>query len=360
MAGRKSKSKHVTILDVARACGFSTSTVSIVLNEAPLSRYVAASTKLLVRKTAEEMGYHPDASARSLRSRRSQTIGVIHFDLSDPFCTLILRGIQEALDPTPYLPVIMDARNERKQFEGYLNMLVQRRVEGVIVVANWLFEDGGLLVDLSKIRVPIVVVGRDLTKNKISSVIVDNEAGGYAAMEHLYTLGHRKIAIIRGPEKLNDSIRRCEGMARFAHEHGFTLEPNAVVELPASLDPASGFAGGIRLTQHLLDSKLEFTAIAAFDDLTALGVIRSLTSSGRRVPEDCSVIGFDDIPSAAFMTPGITTVRQPMEEMGRLGAEYVLRALQTNDTAEPMTTMMQLLAPSLIIRASTSKPDIPK
>ena len=353
MAGRKTKSNHVTILDVARACGFSTSTVSIVLNEAPLSRYVAATTKLLVKKTAEEMGYHPDASARSLRSRRSQTVGVIHFDLSDPFCTLILRGIQEALDATPYLPIIMDARNERKQFEGYLNMLVERRVEGVIVVANWLFEEGELLRDLRKIRVPIVVVGRDLTDSKISSVIVDNEAGGYAALAHLYALGHRKIAIIRGPEKLHDSVRRWEGMMRFADEHALKIEPNAVVELPGSLDPASGFAGGMRLAQQLLDAKADFTALAAFDDLTALGAIRTLTAAGRRVPDDCSVIGFDDIPPAALMTPGITTVRQPMEEMGRLGAEYVLQAMQASEMAESTTTTMQLLAPSLVVRSST-------
>lgn len=355
MAGRKSKSKHVTILDVARACGFSTSTVSIVLNEAPLSRYVAASTKLLVRKTAEEMGYHPDASARSLRSRRSQTVGVILFDLSDPFCILILRGIQEALDPTPYLPIIMDARNERKQFEGYLKMLVERRVEGVIVVANWLFEEGGLLVDLTKIRVPTVVVGRDLTDNQISSVIVDNEAGGYAALAHLYAQGHRKLAIIRGPEKLNDSLRRWEGMQRFAREYSLALDPRCVMELPGSLDPASGFEGGKRLTQQLLDTKVKFTALTAFDDLTALGAIRTLVAAGRHVPGDCSVIGFDDIPSAAFMTPGITTVRQPMEEMGRFGSEYVLRAMQANEIAESTTATMQLLAPSLVVRDSTGK-----
>ena len=355
MAGRKLKSKHVTILDVAKACGFSTSTVSIVLNEAPLSRYVAASTKLLVRKTAEEMGYHPDASARSLRSRRSQTVGVILFDLSDPFCTLILRGIQEALDPTPYLPIIMDARNERKQFEGYLKMLVERRVEGVIVVANWLFEEGGLLVDLTKIRVPTVVVGRDLTDNQISSVIVDNEAGGYAAMAHLYAQGHRQIAIIRGPEKLNDSVRRWEGMMRFANEHDLVIDPKCIRELPGSLDPVSGFGGGMRMTQQLLDAKVHFTALAAFDDLTALGAVRTLSAAGRRVPQDCSVIGFDDIPAAAFITPGITTVRQPMEEMGRLGAEYVLRAMQVSETAEAMVATMQLLAPSLVVRESTRK-----
>lgn len=355
MTGRNLKSKHVTILDVARACGFSTSTVSIVLNQAPLSRYVAASTKVLVKQTAEAMGYHPNASARSLRSRRSHTVGVILFDLSDPFCTLILRGIQEALDPTPYLPIIMDARNERKQFEGYLRMLVERRVEGVIVVANWLFEEGGLLNDLKKIHVPTVVVGRDLTGSDIHSVIVDNEAGGYAAMQHLHALGHRTIAVIRGPEKLDDSLRRWDGIQRFAQEHGLDIPPQAVLELPGSLDAASGFAGGMLLTRKLLSTNVKFTALAAFDDLTALGALRTISAAGLRVPDDISVIGFDDIPAAALMTPGITTIRQPMEEMGRLGAAFVLEEMKETDAAEAVSAFVRLLAPSLVKRESTMR-----
>lgn len=241
MSDRKIQSKHVTLADVARESGFSLWTVSIVLNEAPLSRHVAAQTKERIRRTALTLGYRPDAFARSLRSQRSHTIGVMIFDLSDPFCTLILRGIEPTLQPTSYLPIIMDAHNDRRQFESYLDIVMERRVEGLIVVANWLFEEGGLLMNLRE-----------------------------------------------------------------------------------TMDAFSAFDGGERLTANLLKSGAQFTAIIAFDDLTVLGAVRALRRAGRRVPEDCSAIGFDDVPPAMLSTPGITTIRQPMEEMGRLATEFVL------------------------------------
>ncbi len=203
MPARKPKSTRVTLQDVARKSGFSPSTVSIVLSEAPLSRYVATKTKERIRKAAATLGYRPDVFARSLRSRRSNTIGVLVFDISDPFCVLILRGIEKALQGTRWMPILMDAHNDRSQVEGYLDLLMERRVEGLIVVANWLFDEGGLLEQASREVMPTVVVGRDLSAKRIGSVIVDNEAGGYQAIKHLYELGHRQIALIRGPEKLH-------------------------------------------------------------------------------------------------------------------------------------------------------------
>jgi LacI family transcriptional regulator len=355
MPEHQSKSNHVTIVDVARTSGFSTSTVSIVLNEAPLSRYVAAKTKEQIRKTAKDLGYRPDAFARSLRSRRSNTVGVLIFDISDPFCMLILQGIERALDPTAYLPIIMDAHNEQKQFEGYLEMLMERRVEGLIVVANWIFEEGGLLVNLKRNKLPTVVIGRDLTSDKIRSVIVDNLAGGYAAIEHLYELGHRKIAVIRGPEKLSDSNLRWDGIQRFASEQKYQLDPRLIRILPEVLDATSGFNSGVTATEDLLRSGVEFTALLAFDDLTALGAVRALSQAGKSVPNDCSVIGFDDIPLAAFSTPGITTIQQPMEEMGRIGTECVLRGIKSGDFEEAAASLSQLQSPRLVMRDSTKQ-----
>jgi LacI family transcriptional regulator len=353
MPGRRTQSRRITLVDVARESGFSPSTVSIVLNEAPLSRYVAAQTKEKIRKTAQKLGYRPDAFARSLRSRRSQTIGVMIFDISDPFCTLILRGIERTLHATPYLPIIMDAHNDRKQFEGYLELLMERHVEGLIVVANWLFEEGGLLARVRESLLPTIVVGRDLSGDKIQSVIVENEQGGYLAMQHLYGLGHRKVAVIRGPAKLSDSQRRWEGIQRFAAEHRVKIAKECVRELPDLLDPTSGFEGGCALTAELISSGAKFTAIVAFDDLTALGAVRALKRAGRRVPEDCSVIGFDDVPPALFSTPGITTIRQPMEDMGRLTAEFVLEAIGKGEEEAGAPMVARMLPPSLVLREST-------
>ena len=345
-------------MDVARVSGFSASTVSIVLNEAPLSRYVAAGTKERIRTVAGDLGYRPDASARSLRSRRSHTIGIMVSDISDPFCTLILQGIEKALQPTTYLPVIMIAHNRREQFERHIEMMLERRVEGLVLVANWLFGEFDLLADLEKNQIPTFGVGRDLTTSGVRSIQVDNEAGGYTAAEHLYELGHREIVVLRGPSELSDSDRRWQGIRRFANESGLTIATRRVAQLAPAVDPTSGFEEGKRLTAAMIERGVKFTAVLAFDDLTALGAIRALDQAGRRVPDDCSVIGFDDVPLAELSTPALTTIRQPMERMGSLAAESVLESLNSQETggesAMPRGTL-HLLAPELILRASTRK-----
>lgn len=360
-AGRKkgpsvkanSTSNHVTILDVARVAGFSPSTVSLVLNEAPLSKHLAAKTKAHILETARAMDYRPNASARSLRSRRSHMIGVMIFDISDPICTLILRGIERALDPTRFLPIVMDAHNERKQFERYLDLMLERQVEGLIVVANWLFSGIEVLPDFIRNRIPTVVVGRDLSSSAISSIIVDNDEGGYLALRHLYELGHRRIAFIRGPRQLQDSAMRWQGIRRFAHEVKLPIDMQLVRQLEASSDPNSGFEGGDALTGDLLAHNADFTAIVAFDDLTALGVMRALYKAGRSVPRDCSVIGFDDVPHSGFASPGLTTISQPMEKMGEKSAGWVLERLQeSGDAAGDLSTRM-LMPPQLVRRDST-------
>jgi len=352
---RRTKSTHVTLADVARASGFSASTVSIVLNETPLSRYVAAKTKEHIRQKAAEMSYHPDALARSLSRRRSQTIGVLVFDISDPFCMSLLRGIERTLYPTPFLPIIMDADNRPEQFDRYLDLLIGRRVEGLILVANWLFAEIDPLSKIEKNSIPISVVGGDLTSRSIQSVAVDNEAGGYASIQHLYSLGHREIAVVRGPEELGDSSSRWRGIQKFAAEVGLELDPRLIVQLPAAIDANSGFEGGLRLAAGIIDAKLDFSAMLAFDDLTALGAIRALWLAGRRVPDDCSVIGFDDIPQAALSTPAITTIRQPMLDMGGLAANLVLNEITAPKSKSSRTNLLHLLQPALIERDSTRK-----
>jgi DNA-binding LacI/PurR family transcriptional regulator len=360
LPGQKHSASRVTIVDVARASGFSPSTVSLVLNEVALSRYVAASTKEHIRAVASKLGYRPDASARSLRSRRSHTIGIMVSDISDPFCTLILQGIEKTLHPTTYLPIIMIAHNQRLQFERHLEMLMERRVEGLILVANWLFGEFDQLAELEKSQIPTVAVGRDLTVRRVRSVQVDNETGGYASLRHLYELGHREIAVLRGPSELGDSDVRWQGIQRFAAEAGLVLAPDRVEQLAAAVEATSGFEEGLRLTAAMLERGVRFTAVLAFDDLTGLGAIRALRQAGRRVPEDCSVIGFDDVPHAAVNTPGLTTIRQPMEQMGSLAARWVLDSLGNAksapaEEAPTLSGTLHLFPPELVVRESTAR-----
>ncbi len=350
------KSGHVTLLDIARACGFSVSTVSIVLSEAPLSQNVAATTREKIRAMALQLGYHPDAFARSLRRRRSQTIGVLAYDLTDPFCIPIVRGIQLGLHPTNYLPLLMDAQTQRKLFDSYLKMILERRAECVIVIASWIFEETNLLADIEKNHVPIVIVGRDLTKRRISSVLVDNEAGGALAMRHLCALGHRRIAVIRGPEELFDSAPRWAGVQRVAAEAGIRVDRRLVFQLPGIVDPISGFEGGLRFAKQMLETGCPFTAVLAFDDLTALGVVRGLSEAGLRIPEDCSVLGFDDVLPAEVATPGITTIRQPLKEMGLQAVEWALQSLDARERGIVVKPQLHKASPRLVTRKSTAVP----
>ncbi len=347
---------HVTMLDIARACGFSVSTVSLVLTEARLSANVAEKTRQKIRAMAQKLGYHPDAYARSLRSRRSGTIGVLAYDLSDPFCIPIVRGIQAGLQSANYLPLLMDAQTERKLFDSYLKMILERRAEGVIVIASWVFEEANLLADIEKNHVPIIIVGRDLTGRRISSVLVDNEAGGALALRHLHQLGHRKIAVIRGPEELFDSEPRWAGVRCAAAETDIQLDPRLVFQLPSLVDPMSGFDGGRQLAGQMLASGRTFTGVVAFDDLTALGVMRGLAEAGVRVPEECSVVGFDDVLPSAVSTPGMTTIRQPLRQMGLQAAAWTLEALEPSEEDGRQVARIQMLPPELVLRNSTGRP----
>ncbi|HEY1900834.1 MAG TPA: LacI family DNA-binding transcriptional regulator [Terracidiphilus sp.] len=346
----------MTLLDVARACGCSVSTVSIVLSEAPLSQNVAEKTRRQIRAMAQQLGYHPDAFARSLRRRRSQTIGVLAYDLSDPYCIPIVRGIQVGLQPGSYLPLLMDAQTQRGLFDNYLQMILERRAEGVIVIASWVFDETNLLSDVQKNNVPIVIVSRDLTERGVSSILVDNETGGALAMRHLQELGHRKIAVIRGPEEMFDSEPRWVGVQSAAAAAGIQFDPRLVFQLDNLVDPTSGFRGGLECASRMLASGRPFTAVLAFDDLTALGVIRGLLGAGLRVPEDCSVLGFDDVLPAEVATPGITTVRQPLREMGLLASEWVVDAIEARELKKEQKPRLHRASPELVVRMSSTAP----
>jgi len=343
----------VTMRDVAHATGFSPATVSIVLNNAPLARYIAPTTRQRIEETAKRLGYRPNAMARFLRSKRSQSIGLLFFDVTDPFCTPILRGIENALYPLGYLPIFADAHNQRERFERYLEMLLERHVDGLIVVANWLFVDIHLLADLNKREIPAATIGWEIPGSRVSSVMVDNEAGGRLALEHLFQRGHRRIAIIRGPKRLIDSGPRWRGIQKFAQSVKLELDSNLILQLPDVFDANASFEQGYRLTEELLQSKRKFTALLAFDDLTALGAIRALAKSGIRVPEECSVTGFDDVAISSLSAPSLTTVRQPLETMGAAAVSIVMDAIKAGRENREWSAVSQKLHPELVIRDST-------
>lgn len=344
----------VTIRDVARISGYSTATVSIVLNDAPLAANIPVKTKEHIRKVAQTLGYKPNLVARSLRTKRSHTVGVIVFDITDPYCTQILRGIENCLFQSTYIGVLTDIQNDYARFQAYLEMLLERRVEGLITLANSLKLKVDLLGMLHERGVPAVIIGRQLEPNSMSSVEVDNAAGARLGLKHLYELGHRQIAFIRGPQTLIDTQERWKGITGFADEVGLEVSFRLVMDIGAEEMPSHEL--GYDLTHRLLKRRIPFTALMAFDDMTAFGAIRALHHAGLRVPEDCSVVGFDDIATAAFYNPPLTTVRQPLEVLGSTGARILVQAMSARNAATPFKAVHRQVRPKLVVRQSTAPP----
>jgi len=210
-----------------------------------------------------------------------------------------------------------------------------------------------VLADLERSSIPTVMIGRELQNPSVSSVIVDNESGAQTAIEHLYSLGHRKIAFIRGPKTLADSAPRWKGIRGFAKGKGLELDPRLILDLPESSDPSSSFNAGYQLTERLLKQKHPFTALMAFDDMTAFGAIRALANSGLQVPNHCSVIGFDDVPASGLYTPALTTVRQPMEAMGAMAVSVALDGVKAVLEKRKAAAVHRQIAPELVVREST-------
>jgi LacI family transcriptional regulator len=340
----------ITIRDVAEESGFSVTTVSMVLNAGPSAERISSRTRTHIWKVATRLGYRPNLFARSLRSQRSQTIGVIVFDITDAYCTQILRGIETHLRPTGYFPVTTDSQNDRSQFQRCVDLLLGRRVEAIIAIGNPVYLDTPLVGELSERSIPVVVIGRELQRAAVSSIVVDNEAGTRQSLQHLYELGHSKIAFIKGPKIFVDTQQRWRGLESFAQDVGLKIDPNLVVEIKGR---NSSYVEGCELTEELLARNRDFTALVAFDDLTACAAIRALTKAGRRVPKDCSVVGFDDLPSSAFYNPPLTTVHQQLETQGSLGAEIIQELIQAAIEKRVVPLKHLKVSPKLMVRDST-------
>jgi LacI family transcriptional regulator len=272
-------------------------------------------------------------------------------DIADPYCAQILRGIEKSFSRSSYLPFLVDIQNSRLRFKKYLSVLLARRVDGLIILANSLSFETELLSGLESRKIPCVILGREPGTDALSWVATDHEIGTQQALEHLHQLGHRKIAFIRGPKMIIDSHHQWSGICTFAARTGLELDPRLVVTLS---DPFSSYEGGYERTKDLLAQNVPFSALVAFDDMTAFGAIRALISAGLRVPTDCSVIGFDDIPAAAFYNPALTSVREHMESLASMGAEIVMEAIRAHRKNTTLNPVHRKIKPELIVRESTT------
>jgi DNA-binding LacI/PurR family transcriptional regulator len=327
----------VSLKTLAAYLGLDPTTVSVVLNEVP-GRSIPEATRERIRKAAVKFNYQPSFLARSLRNRRTMTIGILVPVLADGYHAEVMTGIGDSLLEEKYFYFIAHHRHRSDLIAQYPRMLMSRGAEGLITIDT-------NLVD--KLPLPVVAIAGHRRVNGVTNVVLDHHRAAELSLRHLYDLGHRTIAFMRGQPYSSDSDARWQGIVRVAQDLGLTMQPELTIQLEKDLtSPELGYP----VVKHLLDHHRSFTAFLSFNDIAAIGCIRALHDVGLRVPQDVSVVGFDDIKEAAFQTPSLTTIRQPLHQMGALAVQALLEQLgpaKANGRSEIS------VAPELIVREST-------
>ncbi|MGH9606418.1 MAG: LacI family DNA-binding transcriptional regulator [Terracidiphilus sp.] len=339
---------HVNLRALAEYLELSQTTVSLVLNDSPSARSIPQDTRNRVTEAASRLNYRPNYFARSLRQSRSMSVGVLAPDLSEGYFTRVMSGVVEELTAAHYFYFTACHDWKRDLIEAYPRMLVERAVDGFLFLNTQ-------AADVA-VRVPVVAISAHIAAPGVTNIVLDHHAAVRQALEHLYANGHRRIAFMRGPRAIPDSEFRWEAIQQVARELAIRLDSNLVIRIDSAgwsaktgqhpMAPEIGH----KPMQALLERTRDFTAVFCFNDISAIGAIRALKDAGLAVPGDVSVVGFDDILSAAYSTPSLTTVRQPLLEMGKRGAQVLLERIADREKAFPSEIVM---APELVIREST-------
>ncbi len=332
--------KPANLRELSAHLRLSQTTVSFVLNDAPAGRSIPEHTRQRVLEAARRLQYRPNYFARSLRTRQSMSVGVLTPDLSAGYFTSVAAGVQDRLMEAHYFYLTASHYWDPAFIETYPSMLMDRGVDGFLMLNT----PASFETDL-----PIVAVSAHDFRPNIVNIILDHNKAAKQALTHLYGLGHRRIAFMRGPKVIPDSAPRWRAIVKFARELGIILFPELCLELPES---SSSPEVGYRATHELLKAASKFTAMFCFNDISAIGAIAALNERGLAVPQDVSVVGFDDILNASFHRPKLTTVRQPMRRMGYEGASILLKRIAEPNAVSELKIVME---PELVERESTAR-----
>ncbi len=331
----KSVSGPASLKSLARYLGLNPSTVSYVLNDSP-NRSIPEATRERVRAAARQFGYQPSHIARSLRSKRTQTIGVMLPELGDGYHSQVLNGVADVLMREGYFFFTAHHRHRKDLVEKYPALLHARGAEALLTIDTHLEVAPTL---------PTVAVAAHNVLPGVSNIILDHDCAADLAVGHLFELGHREIAYMRGQSISSDSETRWNATMEAARKRGLRVRRELTIHLEQNTNtPELGYP---EMTL-LLARRSKFTAVLCFNDISAIGTIRALADAGIRVPQDCSVLGFDDIPTAAFQTPRLTTIRQPLLQMGQAAASLLLQKLAGRQVPET-----EYLLPELVCRESS-------
>ena len=326
----------VTIADIALTAGVSASTVSRVLSGA---NKVSEAKREAVLKAVSDLNYHPNMFARGLASGQSMTIGVLTQNFGSPFYDAIIQGIVQRLNKTGYFPIFADGQWQQEMEVEAIQAMMRRQIDGLIVLGGYLTVDE--LKELAG-NIPVVIVARKLAGFEENCVSIDNVEAACRATQHLIELGHRQIVHICGPMDHPDARDRRDGYLKALAEAGIEPDPELII------DGAFRRQSGVLAVEMLLSRRTTFSAVFAANDQMAFGTRLGLYRRGICVPEDVSLVGFDDEPAAAFMIPPLTTVRQPAVQLGLEAAKIVLARLKGEQVEAT------LLKAELVVRESTA------
>jgi DNA-binding LacI/PurR family transcriptional regulator len=322
---------RVSIKDIAKAAGVSHSTVSRALSDSPL---VKAETKARIQRLAQEMGYTPDAIARSLVTQRTRTVGIVVTTITDPFVAEVVQGIEDAAHENGYSVILASSASEPERELAAVEMLRAKRVDSLIVTSSRV---GALYLEhLERIGVPVVLVNNhnEQSGRYTFSVSVDNQHGGHLVTRHLIERGHRRIAYVSGPADHSDDTERLAGCRQALDEAGIAFDPALVV-------PGNGrLGGGGRALRTLAGLSEPVTAVFCYNDMMAIGLISAAWKAGLAVPEALAVVGFDDVPLAAHTYPPLTTIAQPQHDMGRQAMDMALALMTAGDAITPFSDIV--------------------
>lgn len=331
--------KPVTLKELAKRLGLSPATVSLVINGSPVADSIPQETKDRILAAVRKYKYRPSFFARSLRAQRSFTIGVMVPEVSDGYSASVMSGIEDHLLQEGYFYFVVSHRHRPDLIDEYPRLFLERSVDGLIAV------DTPWTLPLS---IPVVTVSGHNRVKGVTNIVLDHVRAAEVALRHLAQLGHRRMAFIKGQEFSSDTEVRWNNIEKVASDMDIPISSALVAQLQGdSPSPEPGYEA----TKKLLAAQEPFTALFAFNDISAMGAIRALREAKLRVPDDVSVIGFDDIQSAGYQNPGLTTVRQPMREMGRIAAETLVSRIRRSesDSSQPEITV----EPQLVVRGTT-------
>lgn len=328
----------VTARDVARRAGVSTSTVSHVVNA---TRPVSPELRARVVEAMRELGYEPNGVARSLKIKRSQTVGLIISDIANPFFTAVVRGVEDVAQARGYMLIVGNSDEDPGKEEAYLRLLAARRVDGLILAPAG--EPHPYLDRLVKDGFPLVFLDRDVAELPVPAVLLDSVVAAEAAVRHLLDLGHRRIGMIAGRPRISSTNDRIDGYRNALARAGIPFEPDLVVS------GGSRTEGGAAAAATLLDLSPRPTALFIANNLMTIGAVGAVQARGLSIPGDVAVVGFDDFSWASVFRPRLTTVAQPTYELGKVAADLLVHRIEQGDTEPPPRVV---LPGQLIVRDS--------